>query len=271
MTATEETKTMFLHASGINLHVQIDGPPNAAPILLLHSLGTTLHVWDPQAASLARGLRVIRPDMRGHGLSEVTKGPYSIEGLARDALSVLDALGIDRVHVCGISIGGLIAQAVASLAPPRVISLMLCDTAMRIPPPEHWHQRAALVRTAGMPAIVDAVMARWVTPAFQTAPPALGLRAMLLRTDPEGYAAAAEAIAAADRTEATRALRLPTLVLVGALDAATPPSDAEALRDAIPGARLIVLENAAHIPTVEAPDAVNRALLDFVTTVSRDA
>ncbi|MDE2197673.1 MAG: 3-oxoadipate enol-lactonase [Rhodospirillales bacterium] len=255
---------MFLRANDIDIHVQIDGPPGAPPLLLLHSLGTSLHVWDPQAEALSARFRVIRPDVRGHGLTTPTPGPYAIEALARDALAVLDALGIASAHVGGLSIGGLLAQSLAAQAPARVRSLILCDTAMALPPPEGWHQRAAIVRAQGMAAIADAVMARWVTPGFIDAPPARGLRAMLLRTDPEGYAGAAEAIAAADLTAATSRLCLPTLVLVGDQDLATPLASAEAMAAAIPGARLHVLANAAHLPTVEQPDAVTAAMAEFL-------
>ncbi|MCW3474247.1 bifunctional 3-oxoadipate enol-lactonase/4-carboxymuconolactone decarboxylase PcaDC [Limobrevibacterium gyesilva] len=253
---------MFVSAGDLNVHVQIDGPPGAPALLLLHSLGTSLHVWDGQAKALSRSFRVIRPDLRGHGLTTVTSGPYSIDGMARDALAVLDALGVAQAHVGGLSIGGMLAQAIAVQAPERVLSLVLCDTAMAIPPAETWHQRAAAVRAGGMGAVADTVMARWVTPGFLGAPPAQGLRAMLLRTDPEGYAGAAEAIAAADLSSA--ALCVPALVLVGDQDAATPLGTAEALARAIPGARLQVIAHAAHLPTAEQPDAVTAAMRAFL-------
>jgi 3-oxoadipate enol-lactonase/4-carboxymuconolactone decarboxylase len=255
---------MFMTINGLNVHVQVEGPPGAEPVLLLHSLGTNLHIWDEQARLLSRQYRVIRPDMRGHGLTATTPGPYSIEALARDALAVLDALGIARAHVAGISIGGMIAQSLAAQAPDRVDRLVLVDTALAIPPAQNWLDRAALVRAQGMGAVADAVLARWVTPASLHSPAALGLRAMLTRTDPEGYAAAAEAIASADLTASTSGLRHPTLVLVGDGDLATPVASAEALRDAIPGAVLQVLANAAHIPTVERPEAVTEALQSFL-------
>lgn len=255
---------MFIETAGLTVHAQADGPLEAPPVLLLHSLGTSLHVWDEQARALADAWRVIRIDLRGHGLTGVPPGPYAIEQMARDALSVLAALGVARVHVGGLSIGGVVAQAMASLAPGAVASLMLCDTAMALPPAAMWPERAAAVRAHGVASIADAVMARWVTPGFAASPAATGLRQMLLRTDPEGYAGAAEALAAADRTEATRALRLPALVLVGDQDQATPLSSAEALRDAIPGARLAVLRGAAHIPTVEQPALVSAAMLEFL-------
>ncbi len=254
---------MFIRAGDIDVHVQIDGPDGTAPLMLLHSLGTSLHVWDEQARALAGPFRVIRPDLRGHGLTTVTQGPGAIEAMAADVLAVMDALGVDRAHVGGLSIGGLIAQSMAHQAAGRVQSLILCDTAMLIPPPQSWHDRAALVRQQGMRAISDAVMARWVTPAFMGTPAAAGLRMMLLRTDPEGYAAAAEAIADADLSIQTRALAVPALVLVGDADEATPLASAEALRDAL-GARLEVLSNAAHIPTIEVPDLVTDAIRRFL-------
>ena len=146
---------MFLRIDALDVHVQVDGPPGAPALLLLHSLGTSLHVWDAQAAELARSFRVVRPDLRGHGLTTVIPGATSIDTLAHDALAVLDALEIGRAHVAGLSIGGMIAQAVAARAPERVLSLILCDTAMAIPQPDTWHARAATVRAHGMPAIAS--------------------------------------------------------------------------------------------------------------------
>lgn len=261
---------MFVHANDINIHVQVSGPPGAPPLLLLHSLGTNLHLWDDQADALGRSFRVIRPDMRGHGLTTVTPGPYSIEHLAQDALAVLTALGIESAHVGGISIAGLIGQSIVAQSPARVRSLMLFNTAMVIPPPESWRARAALVRTDGMSAIADSVLARWVTPGFLSSPPAQGLRAMLLRTAPEGYAAAAEAIAAADLRASTAEITTPTLIVAGEFDVATPVADAEAMHHAIAGSKLLVLPNAAHIPTVEVPDAVTSAMTAFLSPENPD-
>jgi 3-oxoadipate enol-lactonase/4-carboxymuconolactone decarboxylase len=261
---------MFLQVSDISAHVHIEGPLGAPPLLLLHSLGTSLHVWDGQVPTLARAFRVIRPDLRGHGLSGVTPGPYTIEGMARDCLAVLDAIGVHKAHVAGLSIGGLLAQAIAVEAPERVASLILCDTAMAIPGREIYRERAATVRARGMEAIADAVMARWVTPGFMHSPEAEGLRAMLLRTAPEGYAAAGEALVTADLSSRTPGLRVPALILVGDKDEATPPASAEAMRQAIPGSSLEVIPNAAHIPTVEQPQAVADAMQRFLSPGTPD-
>jgi 3-oxoadipate enol-lactonase len=254
---------MRLDLPGLAMHLRADGPQDAPPLLMLHSLGTDGRVWQPQAEALATRFRILRPDLRGHGLTDVTPGPYTIDGMARDVLAALDALGIDRLAVAGLSIGGMIAQSLAHQAPDRIAALVLCGTALAIPPASLWHERAATVRTRGMAAIADGVLARWLTEAADPAARAT-LRGMLLATDPEGYAGAAEAIAAADLTATTRMLRLPAFILVGDRDAATPLSSAEALRAALPGARLRLIGGAAHIPTLEQPRLVAQALLDVL-------
>ena len=261
----------FVDIRGLATHIVVDGPPGASAVLLMHSLGSDLRVWDAQVARLARGFRVVRFSLRGHGLTEAGAGPCTIEDLADDALAVLDACGIAAAHVGGVSIGGMIAQAVAARAPQRVTSLILCDTALALPPPEMWRQRAATVRAEGVAAVADATLARWVTPAFLASPAGRGLRQMLVRTDRHGYAAAAEALAVADLSRSTPRLRLPALVVVGELDPSTPIAAAEALRDAIPGARLAVIPGAAHIPMVERPDEVTAAILAFLTPDDAEA
>jgi 3-oxoadipate enol-lactonase/4-carboxymuconolactone decarboxylase len=261
---------MFIKVKDLTIHVLIEGPPGAAPLVLLHSLGTNAHVWDAQAAELSRSFRVIRPDLRGHGLTTCTPGPYSMALFADDLAGLMDALGVNQFHLGGISIGGLISQAFAAAHPGRVASLMLVDTAMAIPPAQSWTDRAAKVRAEGVGSIADAVLARWVTAAFIDAPESHGLREMLVRTPAEGYAAAAEAIAAADLTVTTSTLHVPALIVVGDQDLATPVAAAQALNAAIAGSSLIILENAAHIPTVEKPAEVTAALAAFLTPAITD-
>ncbi len=258
---------MFIETGGLSFYVRAEGTPgDEAPVaVMLHSLGTDHRVWDPQAEALsAAGCRVIRPDLRGHGLSEAPPGPYTIELMAADMLALLDVLDPGPAHLAGLSIGGLVAQAMAHRAPGRFASLILCDSAMSAPPASAWHERAAIVRRSGTAAVADAVLARWVTPAALGSPETRGLRAMLLGTAPDGYAGAAEAMAAADLTQVTPAVRLPALVLVGDQDQSTPLASARALRDAIPGASLRVIEGAAHIPTFEQAAAVTAAMAGFM-------
>jgi len=250
---------MFLRIADHLVHCVVEGPADAPALLLLHSIGTTLHVWDPQAPALARRFRLIRPDMRGHGLSGVTPGEYTMRGLAQDAAALLDALGVTRAHVAGLSIGGRIAQQLAADAPERVASLLLVDTALEFPDPVTWRARIAAVRAEGTQVLADAVMPRWVVD--PEAPSGEGLRQMLLRTDRIGYAAAAAALRDARPEEVRGRIRAPTTIIVGEHDPAVPPAATEALRDAIPGARLIVLPGMNHIPNYEAAEALTAAML----------
>src|SRR6185436_3674811 len=146
--------TTFVDIRGHATHIAVSGPAGAPAILLMHSLGTNLHVWDAQAEDLARGFRVVRYDLRGHGLTELSTEPFTLDDLAADALAVLDVCGIAAAHIGGVSIGGMIAQAIAAQAPKRVTSLILCDTALALPPPEQWRARAAAVRAEGIAPVV---------------------------------------------------------------------------------------------------------------------
>ncbi|PSH70434.1 3-oxoadipate enol-lactonase [Phyllobacterium brassicacearum] len=255
---------MFLDLDDLTMHLRTDGPQDAPVLLMLHSLGTDHGVWDPQAAVLSRNFRVVRPDLRGHGLTGVTAGPYSIKGLAEDALCAMNRLGIMQAHVAGLSIGGMVGQALAAVAPSRVSSLVLCDTAMSIPPPGLWRDRAATVRASGTTAIADAVVARWVTPAAADTPETHRLRSMVVNTASEGYAGAAEAIAAADLASMTPSLRVPVLIAVGDQDVATPIAAAQHLAGAIAGSELSVIMGASHIPTFERSNELTGVIKTFL-------
>lgn len=266
---------MFVKAGDINVHVRLDGREGSPPLVLLHSLGTDHRIWDEQVAELARSFRIIRPDMRGHGLTEATAGDYTMPQLAQDVAAVLDALDVGPAIIGGISIGGMIAQQFAALHPGRTEALILCDTAMTIPPVETWQERVATIREKGISAVEDGVVARWVTADFLDSPPARGLRAMLRGTSVAGYSGCAMAIARADLTPTTRRLKLPALVIVGDSDVSTPVSSAQALMTALveagsPNVRFAVIENAAHIPTVERPQPVTEAILDFLAAQHAD-
>jgi 3-oxoadipate enol-lactonase/4-carboxymuconolactone decarboxylase len=254
---------MFLHLGDIVAHATVDGPPGAEtlgpPVLLLHSIGTSLHVFDPQVPELARHHRVIRMDLRGHGMSGVTDGPYSMEMHARDALALLDALGARTAHVVGLSIGGRIALELAAIAPERVASLVLMDTALEFPPPEAWQERIDAVMEHGSGVLADVVMPRWVVD--PSLPSSKGLRQMLERTDRRGYAGSAAALRDARAAPLQGRIACPTTVVVGDRDVATPVEMAREVQAMIPGSELVVLREAAHLPTLEQPAQSTAAIL----------
>ncbi|NKE47915.1 alpha/beta fold hydrolase [Roseomonas frigidaquae] len=257
---------MFLHLGDIVVHAAVEGPEEAPPLLMLHSIGTTMQVFEPQVATLARTHRVIRMDMRGHGLTGVTDGDYSMELHASDALALLDALGIRQAHVLGMSIGGRIAMQLAAMAPDRVLSLMLMDTALEFPPPDAWQDRIDAVREIGTQALVDVVMPRWVVDTSLAS--SQGLRQMLLRTDRRGYAGSAAALRDARAAQVAGHIDCPTTVMVGDRDIATPPEMAREVQDAIPGSRYVEISEAGHLPTLERPAQATAAILEHFANLA---
>lgn len=251
----------------VPLHHVLDGPPDAPPLLLGGSLGTTTAMWDQQVAPLAAHHRLIRFDHRGHGRSPEPPGPYAIADLGRDVLALMDALGIERASYCGLSIGGMAGMWLAANAPGRIDRLVLLCTSAHLPPADGWRARAETVLAAGsVEAVADAVLARWVTPAFAAARPerVAELRAMLAASPPAGYAACCEAIAAMDLRPSIGRIAAPTLVVAGFEDRATPPDHARTIAAAIPGARLELLSPMAHLGNVEQPERVTQLILDHL-------
>lgn len=231
-------------------------------MVLAPSLGTELSMWETLANSLADRFQVIRYDLRGHGASPVPAGPYSIAELGADLLGLLDRLGLERASLCGISIGGMSSMWVASHAPSRVDRLVVCCSSARIDPEARYGERAVTVREHGVPAIADAVLARWFTPAFTAANTDVveGMRARLIATPRQGYAGCCEALAAMDLRAALPSIRAPTLVIAGREDPALPPRHSEGIATAIPGARLEVVPEAAHLANIEQPTVVDELI-----------
>ncbi len=255
---------MFLNLGDIVVHATVEGPAMAGevPVLMLHSIGTTLHVFDPQVEALARNRRIVRMDLRGHGCSGVTDGPYSMSLHAKDAVALLDALGVKQAHVVGLSIGGRIALQMAAEHPERVASLCLLDTAAEFLPPEAWQERIEAVMARGSGTLAEAVMPRWVCdPSLASSE---GLRRMLLNTDRRGYAGSAAALRDARAAEIAGRIHCPTTIVVGDRDIPTPPATAATLRDMIPGARMVVIPEAAHIPTFERAAETTAAIGDHL-------
>jgi 3-oxoadipate enol-lactonase len=248
------------------LHFTSDGDAGAPALLLGGSLGTTLAMWEPQLA-LGRFRRLIRFDHRGHGRSPVPAGPYSIADLGGDVLAVMDRLGLERASYCGLSIGGMVGQWLAINAPERVEKLVLICTAAFLPPRSNWAERAEIVRTAGTPAVVaDTVIGRWFTPPFAQTHPELvtRYRTMIAATPAEGYAGCCEAIADLDLRAGLPGVTAPTLAIAGAEDPSIPAEHGEAIAEAIPGARIEVLDPAAHLANVERAADVNRLIANHL-------
>lgn len=248
------------------LHYREEGNPQGPPVLLAPSLGTTMAMWDELAAALRERYRVIRIDTRGHGGSPVPDGPYTTAELAGDVLALADRLGIERFAMVGLSLGGAIAQTLALHAPERLDAMLLCCTGPSFGDPENWRQRAASVRADGMGQLVDPTRERWFTPEFPRTNPerAEELLEQIATTPPEGYAACCEALATFDVTDQLERIVVPTRVIIGADDAVSPPSVGRALRDGIPGADIVVIDDAAHIANVAQPETFNTAVLEHL-------
>ncbi len=258
-------------ASTVELQHVLEGPEDAPVLVMANSLGTTLRMWDELASALRDRFRVLRYDHRGHGGSPVPPGPYAIEDLGRDALALLDALGVERFSWCGLSIGGMVGMWLASEAPERVESLVLCCTSALLGPRELWDERIRVAREEGMDALVENVVARWFTPDFFSGEPEKVEKAsrMLRETDPEGYAGCCAAIREMDLRDRLGGIRAPTLVLSAAEDPATPPEHGELIRDSIPGAGFEVIQDASHLANMERPEAVNREILAHLASGAR--
>lgn len=243
---------------------RFDGPADAPVLTLSNSLGTDSTMWDPQMPTLERYFRVLRYDSRGHGASVVSPGPYTIELLGRDALALLDALNIRRTHFCGLSMGGMVGMWLAEHVPERIDHLALCNTAARMGPPQLWDSRIESVHQWGMASIVGAVIARWFTPAFWERAPEVveAMRQTLARTPADGYIACCEAIRDMDQRSSLPRIRAKTLVIAGAIDAASPPADGRFLAEMIPGARYLEFL-AAHMTNVEIGQPFTDALVRF--------
>lgn len=261
---------MKIKANGIDIHYEISG--SGPVVMFAHSLGSDLTIWEAQKSALAGRQTVLTYDLRGHGqtgyVNEATPGAYSFELLAQDALALLDALHIDQASFVGISLGGMIGQAVALAAPQRIDRLVLADTTCAYPPEAQaaWPERIRQIEASGLGPLVAPTLERWFTAPYRAAHPEVATRigAIIRATPVAGYVGCCHAIAQLDFTARLAALDLPTLVVVGDSDPGIPLPLAQALAAAIPGARLEVIPGAAHLSNMEQADAFNRLLLDFL-------
>lgn len=258
-------------ANGIATRYELKGPANAPVVALSHSLAANLHLWDAQAAALRDRYRVLRYDIRGHGGSEVPPAPYTLEQMADDLHGLLQTLGIAQTHFVGLSMGGLIGMTLALKYPSAVRSLVLADTTAcyGLERKPMWDDRIRVAESQGLEGVLDRTMEAWFTAPFRAARPDViaRIRAMLAPTDPVGYVGAIQAIGYGDLREEIRAIRCPTLVLIGEEDRGTDITMARTMHERIAGSELRVIPKAAHCSCVEAADEFNRALLEFLARV----
>jgi 3-oxoadipate enol-lactonase len=256
---------MFLKAHGIIQHFVSEGSQDKPILVFANSLGSDLRIWDSVVSHLASDFRIIRYDKRGHGLSDVPAPPYSLDDLVLDLVGVLDALEIKEATVCGLSVGGVIAQGLAIRCPDRVRGLVLCDTGMRIGSVASWEERIAIVKDSGLSKLVGPSMERWFTTGFREHRNVemQGYANMLRRISRDGYLGTCYALRDADLTQETPKMNKPTLVLCGDQDIATPPELGRELAQAISNARFALIENAAHLICIEQPEATARQIVEF--------
>lgn len=248
----------------VQLHYRVDGDPDGAPIVFANSLGTDLRVWDAVVDRLPAGLRIIRYDKRGHGLSSCPPAPYSMGALVRDAERLLDHLQVRDCMFVGLSIGGMIAQGLAVKRLDQIRALVLSNTAAKIGTAEMWKERVQTVQSDGIEALADAVMERWFARGFRATPELQLWRNMLVQQSRDGYAGCCAAIAGTDFYTPTSGLRLPCLGIAGTEDGSTPPDLVRETVDLIPGSQFHLIRRAGHIPCVEQPDEYAARLTAFL-------
>ena len=257
--------------NGVDIAYRFDGPKDGRVLLVANSLMANGSMWDWNLPALADRYRVLRYDKRGHGQSGVSPGPYTIAQLADDAVGLLDALGIEKAHFMGLSIGGMIGQQLGARYPERVHSLSLCNSASEMPPRSLWEERFEIARTQGIAGLVEGTIKRWFTaPFIERAPKDIEkVRHMILGTNVDGYMACGSAVR--DMAQSTMLLKIktPTLVLSGQYDPACTVDQGTVLHRLIDGSKMVVLQDAAHLSNIEQPAGFNSAVRAFIDSVDQ--
>ncbi|HAT35491.1 MAG TPA: 3-oxoadipate enol-lactonase [Rhodospirillaceae bacterium] len=255
-----------INANGIDINYQIEGPEDAPVIMFSNSLASNLGMWDGQAAAFSGDYRILRADTRGHGQTEPTSPPYSVQLLLDDALALLDALGIDKVHFCGLSLGGMIGQRFGAFNGDRLHSLTICDTTAEMRDPSLWDTRIAAARENGMEGIRPTTVSRWFTEAFvESGDPVLDKVGVMIESTPlDGFIGCCEAIKVMDQVDILADIKTPTLIINGKQDQSTTVEHAQFLNDNIAGSKLVILDPAAHLSNVEQEGEFNAALKSHI-------
>ena len=257
-----------ISANGMTINYEVGGKEGAPWVVFSHSLGCSKAMWQPQFDALGQSYRVLRYDIRGHGHSSAPAAPDSLDMMAQDVKALCDALNIGKCHFVGLSMGGMIGQTVALNYPDLLLSLTLADTSSHYGPDfmAFWEARSQTVLKQGMTPLVAPSLDRWFTAPFRAAHPVLMQEAMqwVLDTSSHGYAACCMAIAVIDTTARLKQIKVPVQIIVGKDDMATPPAMSELIHKEIAGSKLLVLESAAHISSVEQAPKFTQAVKDFL-------
>ena len=256
----------LIYLEDIRLNAEISGPPGAPPIVLIHALGTNLTLWNNLMPALPE-YRVLRFDIRGHGASDVPEPPYAMGALIRDCEKLMTHFGVKSAAVVGVSLGGLIAQGLATKRPDLVRALVLSNTAARIGSPSLWAQRSAEVEAHGLAAYAPGAMERILGRKWREHPALPRLLQMLESTDPRGWIGCAAAIAGCDFYTTTAALRLPALMIAGPTDGTTPPDLVRETAQLLAGHQFALMRGVGHLPMAENPSEFAALLTGFIAAI----
>jgi 3-oxoadipate enol-lactonase len=256
--------------NGIETYYEIHGKEDAPWLVFSHSLACSVRMWDGETARQKDKYRVLAYDTRGHGQSAAPNGPYTLEQLADDLFHLLKKLEVSKPHFCGLSMGGMIGQTAALKYPGLFRSMTLCDTTSRYPAEAApmWQDRIRVAESKGMAPLVQPTLERWFTEPFRRNHPdkVKPVAALIEKTPVPGYAGCCAAIPKINVTSRLKEIKIPTLVICGNDDPATPPAMAREIQENIPGAKLALIPQAAHLANIEQPEAFNRALGDFLSS-----
>jgi 3-oxoadipate enol-lactonase len=250
--------------NGTEINYEMHGKQGSSWLILSHSLACSTRMWDPQVAAFKDRYCIVNYDMRGHGKSAVPAGPYTLDMLADDVLGLMKHLDIERATFVGLSIGGMIGQTLALRQTKRFDKMVLADTSHTQPPEaiKQWEERIRVAQSQGMTALVPSTLERWFTPSFRESPPAKKIAQLIESTPVAGYVGCGQAIMKLNTTARLKEIKLPVLAIAGEADPSAPGT--RHIGETVPGAKLVMIPQAAHIANVEQAEAFNRALRDFL-------
>ena len=260
----------FAYLNDVAIHYQTIGAPAGKPVIVFaNALGTDFRIWRDVIVRLAGDFAIVTYDKRGHGLSDTGEAPYSMDDHVSDLEALLDHLQVRDAIICGLSVGGVIAQGLYARRKDLVRALILCDTAPKIGDEDGWNTRIRTATESGIAALADGILEKWFTPSFRSAGNGefAGYRNMLTRTPVEGYTGTCAALRDVDYTREAKLIGVPALCIVGDQDGSTPPDLVLAMAKAIPGANYEVISDAGHLPCVEQPETLVAVLRAFVATL----